>query len=243
MSFDLVILVGPKDKDIINKSIEYNKTNIIGHRNIYLISAFPDLEVNNCITIDEKVFDVYRQYVDENLNPRISHRKGWYFQQLIKLYAKHVLGDLLDWYLVVDADTMFLKPVTFVKEGKLCYNYGSENNPHYFIHSRLLHESLTRQNHKMSGICHHMIFDKNKLDQLFELVESKHQKEFYKVFVDFVNPGHHSGASEYEIYFNYILKYHKKDIVIRGLKWENSKHIIDNGKNDYISVHHYLRNN
>jgi len=30
-----------------------------------------------------------------------------------------------------------------------------------------------------------------------------------------------SGASEYELYFNYMFKYHKEDIIVRDLRWSN----------------------
>ena len=36
--FDIVIPLGPDDKSIIEKQIEYTKKNVIGYRNIYLIS-------------------------------------------------------------------------------------------------------------------------------------------------------------------------------------------------------------
>ena len=39
-TFDIVIPVGPYDKLCIYKQIEYTKKNVIGYRNIYIISYF-----------------------------------------------------------------------------------------------------------------------------------------------------------------------------------------------------------
>jgi hypothetical protein len=40
-----------------------------------------------------------------------QNRNGWYLQQLLKLYASFVIKDLLNDYLVIDADVYFLKPI------------------------------------------------------------------------------------------------------------------------------------
>lgn len=54
--FDIVILVGPKDKEIIVTQIEYTKKNIIGYRNIYLICYDPTINIDGCITMMKKFF-------------------------------------------------------------------------------------------------------------------------------------------------------------------------------------------
>ena len=51
-----------------------------------------------------------------------------------------------------------------------------------------------------------------------------------------------SGASEYEIYFNYMLKYNPDKIQIRKLNWKNTNKLNSNNRNyDYISYHWYMR--
>ena len=52
---------------------------------------------------------------------------------------------------------------------------------------------------------------------------------------------HKSGASEYEIYFNYMLKYHSDKIKIRKLNWKNANSIDEKENFDYISIHYYIR--
>ena len=35
--FDVVISVGPNDKDIVSKQVKYTRQNVVGYRNIYII--------------------------------------------------------------------------------------------------------------------------------------------------------------------------------------------------------------
>ena len=56
-----------------------------------------------------------------------------------------------------------------------------------------------------------------------------------------VNLNYTSGASEYEIYFNYIFKYHVDSVKIRKLKWINTDILDINSDNDYISYHWWMR--
>lgn len=54
--FDIVIPVGPKDIAQIKEQIRYTKLNILGYRNIYIISYDPTLQIEGCITIQETLF-------------------------------------------------------------------------------------------------------------------------------------------------------------------------------------------
>jgi hypothetical protein len=91
-----------------------------------------------------------------------------------------------------------------------------------------------------------MIFKKSILDEIFKLVEDKHKKDFWVVFMENVknvvdvNDPISSGASEYEIYFSYINKFHKNEFKIRKLKWENNSKIPKKDLN-YVTLHHYNR--
>jgi hypothetical protein len=50
-----------------------------------------------------------------------------------------------------------------------------------------------------------------------------------------------AGASEYEIYFNYIFKNYSNNVEIRQLNWSNLKTLNINTDFDYISCHWYDR--
>ena len=168
-------------------------------------------------------------------------RNGWYLQQLLKLYAGFAIPDILDSYLVIDCDTFFLRPVTFYEDGKFLYAYGDENRDYYFIHMNRLHETFEKHCHDKSGICHHMMFETTYLLEIMRKIEAIHQEPFYVVFLKMVSDVNGSGASEYEIYFHYMLKYHRNAIEIRPLKWRNGNRFSVNEQLDYISYHWYMR--
>jgi len=241
MSFDVIVPVGPNDIAIFEKQIEYTKKNIIGYRNIYAIVSKNVYNRTDCIFIDESIFPFSLEDVSK-IHGKNS-RNGWYLQQLLKLYAGFVIPDILERYLVIDCDTFFLKPTKFIENDKCLYNYGLEYHIEYFQHMVKLHPSLTKQINTMSGISHHMMFEKKYISELFDLVEKNNNSKFWEVFLEQVDKSQvlHSGASEYEIYFNFLIKYHFSDIGIRYLNWNNTTVFPVTEDIDYVSWHWYLR--
>ena len=239
--FDIVICVGPNDANIISKQIEYTKKNIIGYRNIYLICYDPKIIIDGCITIDEKKFPFTLETVIK-FHEKID-RNGWYLQQLLKLYAGKIIPGILQRYLVIDSDTFFLKPTTFIENNKCLYNFGTEYHISYFNHMLKLDNELIKFDQQKSGICHHMMFETKYIDELICKIERKHNDTFYNIFLKLVSDSDKSlsGASEYEIYFNYMLKNHNDKITIRKLNWKNVSILNTDIGLDYISYHWYIR--
>jgi FkbM family methyltransferase len=239
--FDVVIPVGPNDKDIVENQIKFTKKNILGYRHIYLICYDPNIVIDGCITVDEKIFPFSIETVEQIHGS--SERNGWYLQQLLKLYAGTVIPNILERYLVIDTDTFFIKPTRFIDNNICLYNYGYENHTPYFEHINRLNLGLSRVFPDKSGICHHMMFETKYVKEIIDLVEKTYSSEFYKVFLGLVSEKNikYSGASEYELYFNYMFKYHSDKVRIRKLEWKNHDELLKNSQLDYISVHHYYR--
>ena len=247
MSFDIVIPLGPKEISRFGEQIEYTKKNVIGYRNIYIVSCNTNIKINDCIIINEEIFP-FKQFIKDyfaEYNGK-SNRNGWYFQQLIKLYAGTLIEGILDNYLVLDADVFFLKPIQFIQDNMFILSTGDEYHVPYFTHMKLLHENFEKVYNK-SGICHHMLYNKLHIDEIFYMVEKKHNKPFWQVFIlcvtehkNYHSECEESGASEYELYFNYMIKYHNDKIIVRNLNWRNissSNYLFDNYNNyDYVSV-------
>jgi hypothetical protein len=251
MIFDIVIPLGPNEKTRINDQIEFTKKNIVGFRNIYIVSCDKNIKIPGTIIIDEDIFP-FKLFISKyflQFNGK-KNRNGWYFQQLIKLYAGNYIEGILDNYLVIDADVFFLKQTNFIDiDNKPIFTLGNQNHNPYFKHMIKLHENFTKSIEE-SGICHHMMYNKNYLSEIFDLVEEKHNKPFWNVFI--LSLSEHkkyitmpemceAGCSEYELYLNYMVKYHKDDIIIRNLIWSdisetdyNSKTFLEN--NDFVSV-------
>ena len=237
--FDIVIPVGPKDKKVIEKQIKYTKKNVIGYRNIYLICYDPLIKIDGCITINENIFPFNMKTVEKHHGK--SPRNGWYLQQLLKLYAGKIIKGILGKYLVIDSDTFFLKPTTFVENNICLFNYGKGCHEPYFIHMKKLDKNLIKVDKNKSGICHHMIFETKYVLEFISKIKRIHNELFFDIFLKFSKNNTKSGASEYEIYFNYMLKNHPDKIKIRELKWENTCNFEEYKHFDYISCHYYQR--
>lgn len=237
--FDIVIPVGPNDNDIIHKQIEYTKKNIIGYRNIYLICYKPNIIIDGCITIDENIFPFSIETISK-IHGQLD-RNGWYLQQLLKLYSSIIIPEMLEKYLVIDSDTFFLKPTIFIRNNKCLYNFGFEYHQPYFDHMLKLDKDLIKVDKYKSGICHHMMFEKTYINEIINKIEKTHNDKFYNVFLKMVSEFNGSGASEYEIYFNYMLKNHSDKIEIRQLQWRNVNTLNAKYNLDYISYHWYIR--
>ena len=249
--FDLVVLVGPNDKDFIDLNIRINKKTIIGYRNVYIIPYDSSIKVSGCTTIDEKLFPFNIESISKILNITDGN-PAWFLQQLLKLYAGFVIPDILDKYLVVDCDTLFIKKTNFIDNNdKMILTTCDEMHKPYFRQMNKLHNTLKRVNPKLSGISHHMLFDKKYIKNLFDMVKEKHNEEFYISFLKCIEPKWRkgSGASEYEIYFNYMLIYNPETITIRQLKNYNCQNkkmkLEDNFIEIYdnLSFHWYTRDN
>jgi hypothetical protein len=252
MSFDIVIPLGPNEISKINEQIEYTKKNVIGYRNIYIVTCDLNINIDGCVIIDENIFpfkDFISNYFAEHNGKK--NRNGWYFQQLIKLYSGKLIEGILDNYLIIDSDVFFLKPTYFIQDDKPIFGTGSEHHVPYFTHMNLLHDSFLKV-HTKSGICHHMLFNKKYIDEIFNIVEEYHKKPFWQAFITSVqeHTKHglnftESGASEYELYFNYMVKNHNDNIIIRDLNWQNINRrgfISDqNNTNDFVSVCSWMR--
>jgi hypothetical protein len=254
---DVVITVGPSDIDLLPEQIQHTRKNVMNCRNIYLISYDPSVNVPGCITVDERIYPFTLETVQEVLGK--NHRNGWYLQQLLKVYAAQVVPDLLDRFVCIDSDAFFVKPIEFVNptndRSRCCYS--AEYHISYFEHMERLCPSLKRIDPKKSGICHHMVFERQYWKEIIDMVETYHNgKAFYEVFLNSVDVAQAtmSGASEFEIYFNYMLQNHSEKIEVRPLIWEdviNWVKVIDWETvvkeepdligHDFVCYHHHLR--
>jgi len=243
--FDIVIPLGPNDKIVIHKQLEYTKKNIIGYRRIFIISYDDTLQFDGCTTISERIFPFSMETVSK-LHGK-NNRNGWFLQQLLKLYAGLVIPDILEQYLVVDTDTLFIKPTSFYENGKPLYSYGNEYHITYFTHMKSLHDELNKMDKNKSGICHHMVFETKYIKELFAMVEKYHDNTaaFYDIFLNCVTDNNGSGASEYEIYFNFLLSKHPDDVIVRYLPNKSVNNLINidslNKSINYVSCHWYSR--
>lgn len=257
---DVVIPATKKDIPSLNACIDGIRANCKQIRRIIVIS--PERYTYKADWYDERdypfsKFDIalYLNQGDAKKAKEYAHeshsRVGWYYQQLLKLYAPFVIPGISSNVLILDADTIFLRSVQFIdNEGMALYNTGTEYHEAYFEHFKKVLPDYEKVFLEHSGISHHMLFQRHILEEMFQVVEGIHNNSFWKVFCSKVDPQYirAAGASEYEIYFNFAFT-HSDKVKIRQLKWKNAPAINEVGKKglnnyywkgyDYVSCHKY----
>lgn len=253
---DVVIVTHPKDQTTLNACINGIRENCANIDRVIVVSS--KKLTNRAEWFDEANYPFSKQDVslaiakgDRKRSEKFSKHKsrgpGWYYQQLLKLYAAYVIPDISSNILVIDSDTIFLNQVFFLNEsnGSLFSFARAPLKEAYSVHAKRLIPKYKRFHTDFSSICHHMLFQKPILNDLFNSVEKYHRKLFWKAFCHCVDLEHHAGASEYEIYFQFAFK-NTDQVQLRELLWDNSSHLNEkeayrNAGYHYVSFHTYMR--
>ncbi len=127
--------------------------------------------------------------------------RGWLLQQLIKFNV--ALRVPTDDYLVLDADTVFLRPQLFVRGGKTVLRYSDQ---YELLYNRSL-ELTFGHNHRfpVSFVTHHMVFNKDIVNELLGQMERRFGRKWWEAILQDVDKGHPISFSEYELYGNYVV--------------------------------------
>lgn len=255
---DVVIPCHEKDARTLDLVVDGIRHNGQGVRRVIVVSAkrltqkaewfdealFPFSKNAIAVAIFKGDEDQAKKYISDSRN-----RLGWIYQQLLKLYAPFVIPNISSNVLILDSDTIFLNKVSFIDaQGNALFNVGHQYHKPYFEHMNLLIPGLKRVFRDYSGICHHMLFQKYILEDLFHDIEICHGKDAWEVLAETIDPKDlfHSALSEYEIYFNYVFSRTYK-AKIRTLNWRefgfNHNAIAECKKHgcDYVSCHSYMR--
>ncbi len=252
--YDVIIPCHSKDYQTLELCIKGIRDNCIGANRIFVVSNKKITDNAEWVPENKYPFsyrDVYEilKSLTTEFTLGAQKRVGWYYQQLLKFYAPCVIPDLSESFLIVDADTVFLNPTKFINsKGFALYNTSGEYHIPYFEHAKRFLPSFRKVFEEYSGVCHHMLLQKAVLLDLFNEVETFHQIPFWQAFYSLVDKKDldgGAGASEYEIYFNFIFS-HGYKVKIRKLKWTNinSIKLINYYKSlnyNYVSCHAHSR--
>jgi len=237
MLHDIVIPFHPKDEYTIHDCINSCKK-IKNLNNIFIVSKQPIRE-SNVTWISEDIFPFKLEDIVNINNSIPMHRAGWYYQQLIKLYSL-LIPNITNTFLVLDSDVIFLKPIDFFEQNTPLYSYSNEYTPDYFNCMKKLNTFFERSVN-VSGICHHMMFETNILNEIFSLISNRDTA--WKTIIENVENWHH-GFSEYELYFHYIHKAYPKKYKIRKLIYEdvfNIENLNTKLHLDFVACHEWKR--
>lgn len=254
-SIDVVIPVHKKDKPTLEIVIASIRKNVEGVRRVIVISKEKFSE--NAEWVDERDFPFTIKDVADQIGGGggigKNVRRGWYYQQLLKLYAHAVIDDLLENILIFDADTMANHQMKFIEDDGSLYmdvrNYGSPFFT-YFTHLKKILPDLKDFNRSVNPVVHHMVFNKEVIEDLLTTVEMHFQRPFWKVFCNMVIADNkkpiylYLGASEYTIYYHFSMKYHKEKYTERRVVMDDDAALFADSNNhlfDFSSVHQYDR--
>ncbi|MNK45323.1 hypothetical protein D3C87_640820 [compost metagenome] len=127
-------------------------------------------------------------------------RSGWLYQQLLKLNGDKICKNRH--FLVTDADTVLIRPHTFLENGKTIFYYRKWSHPEYFhIHTRLLGQKASSPE---SFVNHYMLYDSVKLRELKKTIEKRHGVRWYNAILKQLNRKKQFGFSEFETYGNFV---------------------------------------
>lgn len=256
---DVVIPCAKKDLPTLELCIESIKKNVQDVRRVIVVSK--ERYTESAEWFDEIFYpfalydlgymifgesDEGAQYFLANCN-----QKGWIYQQFLKLYAPFVIPGISSNVLIVDSDVIFYHPVVFINNcGGGCYSTGTDLHKPYFRHMQRLLPDLIRVYPNYSGISHHMLFQRDILEDLFTQIERRHHMSAWRAIAKCIDPKEINipCLSEYEIYFNFAFS-HTDQVTINQLMWANHKDISEKGRRSdfkqgyhYVAYHEYDRN-
>jgi len=152
-----------------------------------------------CKFIDEKsVLPITKKHI--RYSSKTWERSGWLYQQLLKLNGDK-LGSARH-FLVIDADTVLIRPHVFKVGDKTVFYYRRWSRGEYFNTYRKLMGKKRSSSH--SFVAHYMLFDKTKLARLKRSIEARHNTKWYTAIIRSINKSRQFGFSEFETYGNYL---------------------------------------
>jgi len=233
---DVVIPAHEKDLDTLDLCIEKIRENV---RNVNRI----------LVLYNKKLTEKAEWYPESEVSFSIKdigdiigfgpHTPRYYVALLQHLVATEVEG-LTENVLVNDSDTIHLTETEFVSPAGLCYFNVSYDVPRGMTHHPYVEgmmkfmPDVTKQT-EYSGICHHMLLNREITKEITKYIEDLHGEVFWKAFLNVTSekyktlPNKPVGFSQhekltllnaggYENYFNYCLKNHPDKYKIRPLK-------------------------
>jgi hypothetical protein len=239
---DITIPVAPKDYPKLGRCLRgvlKNSATPIGK--IFLIAADDEAlqaldadTANRVSVVKERDMPFTKGDVERLLEEKGASRRqaSWYYQQLLKFYVFEAIGGLCDHVLILDADLAFCKRLRFLTEdGRALLSRGYPfkwllNTRDYPARVDHIHAEFARRLvpdwvpvDSFSGMHHHMVFQRDILAELFDVVERAHGQPFWRAFAGNVRlEKKWNAASEYVLYHHFARARRPESVVARDIK-------------------------
>lgn len=155
-----------------------------------------------------------------------DRRSGWYYQQFIKMAYALVCTD--EYYLIWDADTIPIKPLSFFDANGIPYmdyrNYEPKDECYTETQLNLLPNQLLYKKEHKSFIAEHMLINVKIMRELIDKLTSENSNGKSTFFENIMytiprSKINLSGFSEFECYAAYVLNTHNDSYKLRF--WRN----------------------
>jgi len=141
-----------------------------------------------------------------------KNNNGWIRQQLIKLNAFDYVD--AENILVHDADTIFVRPISFIDDRKRQILFSSDEYiENYHKMTRHLIGPINR--YPRSFIAHGMLFQRDLMRSLHQKIYSHCQLNINSAVAFYYEKMDGASLSEYELYGNYLFNFHKDRLNIK----------------------------
>jgi hypothetical protein len=221
MALDLVIPV--VDKDALTLPLVIDSARMfIRHpiKEVFLVCPAASVSVReiaaekDCRIIEEgglvPVGPKDIKYVHEGCN-----RSVWIYQQLLKWSGGEFCGQRR--YLVMDSDTVFVRPQAFERDGKIVFDFcDSAHEPYFRAFERLVG---LKARSRLSFTSHHSLIDIEVMRSLMAAIEAHQGMPWYRAIIASVDEGEFSCMSDYDTYGQYFLETRASEMCVRY--WRN----------------------
>jgi hypothetical protein len=172
---------------------------------IYLVA--PDSEKIKQFAKEMNCEFILENDVSKNFT-EIKKHGGWILQQFLKLNADKISKS--ENILIVDADTIFLRPQIFINDKKNMYTFNIHDQ--YFLRRKKFTKKLLKTNvyFKLDFTAHHMIFKRSWLKEFHAHIEKSHNKPWEEAILDLVKDDSY-GFADYDVYATYVMLYHPEN--------------------------------
>lgn len=219
LPLDILIPVAEGDTDVLPVTLEGAMRNLahpVGK--IWVVTSHGSkaarvAEEMGCQVVDEDdVLPIKRtdiSYQHDSLD-----RSGWLFQQLIKLSADLITSS--DHVLVLDADTVFVRPQAFTSGRRVVLLHSSEyHEPYFQVYRSLIGRAPSS---RVSCTTHHLLARRDSLRGLRSLIERRWSLPWWQAILNVCDYSSISGFAETETYGNYELAFGPK---VARRWWQN----------------------
>lgn len=207
LKLDVLIPVADTDTSVLPLTVEGLRRNLSHPLGKIIVVTKADSEAHRvaaelgCEVVDEEtVVPVRRADIDYRVEP--WDRSGWLLAQLLKLNAETLSTE--DHVLVIDADTVLIRPQTFTYRGAVVALVSAEYHPPYFEAYKALLEEKPPS--RVSFITHQTVMSRRTLVDLKALIERRRNgRPWWQAILDVCDFSELSCFAEYELYWNYAL--------------------------------------